>query len=453
LQTAYGGRAGEKTALIRALARRSLSRTDLERYHESLCFLRAYPDDAAVLRAVETALAGFGSRPDLRRHRSALADTGIAGTAIHYRFFWFTALWLASRWPGQLSIDWPEFEAGRALEPWLRLLVPYAEAAALDDTEATPRQWLGRWAGPRVTDATFLIRRFAALPGDGFGREALYERIDPPLRIAPAAGTPSRTQARVAGMPVVYRTRPLDRSRPDLRREVQRPPRAVRSVSPREARRFIDAAREAMVTRSRDLDSFEHADPRDVRLVDCGDGLQFACIGMRPERRALLDAIYGYLTLQNGVPTGYVLSSALFRSSLVAYNVFETFRGAEAARTYGRVLAMLRALFGCDTFAVDPYQLGHHNAEGLASGAWWFYVKLGFSPVDAAVLRLVRAERTAMRRDPAAPLEPRDLAEAVRGARLFALGRTTRRRPWAARPRQRQPADFRAPGAALWCRP
>ena len=67
-----------------------------------------------------------------------------------------------------------------------------------------------------------------------------------------------------------------------------------------------------------------------MRLVDFGDGLQFAMIGMQPERRLLFETVTGYLTLRNGVPIGYVLSSTLFGSAEIAYNVFETWRGAEA---------------------------------------------------------------------------------------------------------------------------
>ena len=50
-------------------------------------------------------LARFASRADLRAHRTALADSGIAGTAIHFRFFAGQALWLAERWPAQLRLD------------------------------------------------------------------------------------------------------------------------------------------------------------------------------------------------------------------------------------------------------------------------------------------------------------------------------------------------------------
>jgi hypothetical protein len=156
-----------------------------------------------------------------------------------------------------------------------------------------------------------------------------------------------------------------------------------------------------MVTRSRDLDVFANADPRDVRLVDCGDGLQFACIGARPERRLLLESVYGFLTMKNGVPIGYVLTGALFNSAEVAYNVFDTYRGAEAGHVYGRVLAMTRRLFGAESFSVDPYQLGHHNAEGLGSGAWWFYYKFGFRAHDPGVRRVAREELRKMKRNPA----------------------------------------------------
>jgi len=44
----------------------------------------------------------------------------------------------------------------------------------------------------------------------------------------------------------------------------------------------------------------------------------------------LLESVYGFLTLKNGIPIGYVLVSALFGSSEIAYNVFETYRGGEA---------------------------------------------------------------------------------------------------------------------------
>jgi hypothetical protein len=399
---AYGPEgAAAKTRLLQQFERRRLPDADaVLDLHETLCFLRAYPDDPTVLETVERLLAGFAERGDLRRFRRALADTGVAGTAIHYRFYWMTARWLARYWPGRIHIDWADFDNRERLRDLLHLLVTYSETPALDMLDFSSRQWIDTLKGPGESDAAFLIRRFAALRGDGFGRETHYEKLDVPIRLDPGPDTPSRTQAWVAPDRVVFQTRPLSRRRPRLRDEVERAPTAVRAVPPGEGRRWIDVAREAMVTRSRDLDAFAYADENDVRRVDCGNGLEFICYGAIPERRLLLESVYGFITLKNGVPIGYVLGSSLFESSEVAYNVFDTFRGAEAAAVFGRVLAMMRHLFGADAFSIDPYQLGHGNAEGLASGAWWFYYKLGFRPRDPDVRRVLRGELSRMKRNP-----------------------------------------------------
>jgi len=393
--------AAVKLALIKQLgASRLTTAAQVRRLHECLCFLHAFPDDAVIFGEVDRLLAGFGERSDLHRHRRALVDSGIAGTDTFYRFYASTAMWLADRWPEHLFIDWDRVGNIDELDRWLHLLVPYAESPGFDEPPLPMRRWIDRLRGPE-TDATFLIRRFAgqALP-PSVGRR-VYESIDAMVRVAPGPDTPSRTGVRFAGSALVCQRQPLRRERPALATEIARPPRRVRAVSRVDAERLIDLAREAMVTRSRDLYTFQSADSRDVRMVDCGDGLELACIGVAPEHRLLLECVYGWLILRNGVPTGYVLTSALFNSSEVAFNVFETFRGAEASWVYGRVLAATRLLFGSDTFTIYPYQLGEGNDEGLQSGAWWFYYKLGFRPRDASVRRLAEREVQRMARRPA----------------------------------------------------
>jgi len=372
----------------------------VQRLHEVLSFLHAYPDDRRVRAQVERMLTRFSQRPDLRRFAAALADTGIEGTPITYSFYWATALWLETKWPGCLSIDWKLFEKGDDLWGVLYTLLPFTESLALDEANISSRKLVECLKQPDETDAGFVIRRVSTSLGDDNTREMVYEDLDIYCTLSPGPGTPTRTGARYKRSPVVFQSRPLDHSRPDLKKEIRIPPLAMRSVSRREGRELIAMARAAMVTRSRDLYAFQQGDENDVRLIDCGYGLQFAAIGLRPEYRLMLDTVYGFLTLKNGVPIGYVLTRSYFNSSEVAYNVFETFRGGESARVYARVLAMTRHLFGADVFTVDPYQMGHDNEEGLKTGAWWFYYKLGFRPLDPGVNRLVRSELARMRRNP-----------------------------------------------------
>ena len=390
-----------KLELLRELESARLpSARSVLRLHEVLCFLRAYPDDAEVLEQVERLLEAFASRADLRTYRAGLADTGIAGTDIHFAFFAAMSLWLAQRWPERFEVDWSATEGGDRLKGWLEPLLLDAEVPAFYDLEQGARAWVDELKHPDETDGVFLARSFDALLASPSVRRLAFDDLGITFRLRGSADGPSRTRAKYAGSPIVHQERPLVRGRPVLAEAVREKPGSIRALSRREGRVLIDLAREAMAVRSRDLDSFAFGDPDDVRMVDWGDGLQFACIGIVPEQRIVLEGLYAFLTLKNGVPIGYVLASALCESSEIAYNVFDTYRGAEAGHVYGRVLATVRALFGTDTFTVFPYQLGHGNAEGIASGAWWFYQKLGFRARDEEVLALMRTELAAMRRDP-----------------------------------------------------
>jgi hypothetical protein len=398
----YGpGVAARRLELLRHLEPRRLrSARQVLRLHEILAFLRAYPDDAAVLAQVERMLANFAARPDLLDHRDLLANSGVAGADIYYRFYWVISSWLARRWPACLTIDWPEFDNRGRLLDLLDLLLPYSETLAVDLVTLSAQEWLDLLKGPGETDAAFLIRRFAELDcGEGV-RERLYEQLDVPLRLTGRGDTPSRTKARYGRPRVVFQRQALSRNRPSLRLEIQRPADSTRALSLRQGKEIIDLARGAMATRSRDLDAFADADPRDVRTIGFERGLEFACMGARPERRLMLESRYGLIILKNGVPIGYALATCLFGSAEIAYNIFDTFRGAEAALVFARLLAAVRSLFGCDAFAIDPFQLGYGNREGLASGAWWFYYKLGFRPHDPGVRAIVRRELAHMKIEP-----------------------------------------------------
>ena len=369
------------------------------RLHEALCFLRAYPDDSALLRTVERMLAGFAQRRDLRRHRAWLAGSGIDGTDIYFRFYWFTAEWLAKRWPERLSVDWSEVE-GTKLDELLPLMLAPHEALAVEEGTAPMRDLVHDLKREGETDAVFLVRRWAQLRGSPELREQLYDAVDLPLVLRAGADGPSRTMASVSWLGRTFQTAPLERARPKVRRDVGREPLDVRRLSARRGRQLIELGRAAMITRGRDLYAFMHADPGDVSLVDLGEGLQLVCMGVEPEYRHLLYGMHVFLALRNGVPIGYVQACTLFESAEINFNVFDTFRGFEASRLLVASLAAVRALFGVDAFSINTQQLGVDNSEAIATGAWWFYYKHGFRPAGTGLRDIVRKELAARRRDP-----------------------------------------------------
>ncbi|MDH3282558.1 MAG: hypothetical protein OEQ18_15720, partial [Gammaproteobacteria bacterium] len=404
LKLTYGaGVSDEKLSILTALEWNQLpGANDVLRLHELLCFMRAYPDNGEVLSAVERMLIGFARRQDFIRHRGSLADTGIAGTPIYFSFYWQTAEWLCERWPNAISIDWGEFKNKEHLEALWHLLLPYSETLALDTLHLSEQKWINVLKSPTETDATFLIRRFAAMRVDEVTREKIFEDLDVPLRFAPTADMPSRTHSKNRPAKVVFCRGLAKPRRPRVAivERFRRKPSAIRYVSAADGQRLIDLARVQMVTRHRDLYGFMNADRHDVRVLSYADGLQFVCYGVRPEHRLMLEALYVFLILKNGIPIGYTQASSLFRSAEVNFNVFDTFRRAETAHIFVTTLAMVHHLFAADAFIINTQQLGQDNLEALKSGAFWFYHKHGFRPQDPAVWAIMKEERARSKSTP-----------------------------------------------------
>lgn len=394
--------ADRKLALLRVLARGALPRArNVLQLHEVLRYLSAYPDSPALLRAVRRMLAAFAQRPDLRAHCEELADTGITGTAIHCDFYWFTAEWLTRRWPGQVTVDWDGFEAPDRLDALMYPILQEHERLAYEGTTRSLREIIDVLRAPGETDAAYLIGTFRRLRIDPMILEQVYESIGLTLRLAPGTDTPSRTRARFPVTDVEYQTQPISQPEGTVRERIERDQVRVRSLPVRDGRKLVQLGREAMITRGRDLFAFIHADPRDAHLVDFGEGLQFSCVGLVPERRHLLYGQYILMALRNGIPVGYVQTCVLFDSAEINFNVFDTFRGAEASRIFTSALALVRHLFGVDAFTINTQQLGQDNRGALESGAWWFYYKHGFRPRHADLAPIVRRELAAKRRNAA----------------------------------------------------
>jgi hypothetical protein len=109
-------------------------------------------------------------------------------------------------------------------------------------------------------------------------------------------------------------------------------------------------------------------------------------------RRLPLRAYHAGLIFKNGVPVSYVEGLTLFERMEIGFNLYYTFREGESAWIYARCLKIFREMLGVTVFSLDPYQLGYHNEEGIDSGAFWFYRKLGFRPTSERLTKLTNRE-------------------------------------------------------------
>ncbi len=383
----------EKITLLRAFENRSIkTAAQLLEFHEILCFLRAYPDNPEILKQVEKLLHTFHERKDLNKHREELANSGVVATPIYFRFFWPMARWLAETHPQKLYLDWAEIKDTRCLMSFLPVLLPELKTSEFENFERTPMEWFKKLKGANETDATFLMRRLDTIFSTAFEREALHNFMDLSFKLTPDRTTPSRTLSRNKIRSIVYQENHLQTKPVDLRKVLRQKPQNIRHLSPPHGEELINLAREAMLTRERDHDAFSYGNRHDVRLVDYADGFQFACIGIIPERRYLLPAYYGFLSMQNGIPIGYFQVNVLFKTAELPFHIFENFRGVETTLIYARAIALTHLLFDAQHFVVDPYQLGQDNEDAIAAGVWWFYYKMGFRSRDRDIRQIIRSE-------------------------------------------------------------
>jgi hypothetical protein len=186
----------------------------------------------------------------------------------------------------------------------------------------------------------------------------------------------------------------------DVRAEVDRKlPRGGGLLSGEAARAAIDAARATLAVRMRETEPVTYANEDEVMVFHLERGVSVAVIGMQPGRRLAIESFFGYVAAKNGVPAAYGGAWMFLHKAAIGINVFDTFRGGESAFVFAQVMRVYRQMFDVCRFFVEPFQFGAGNREAIASGAFWFYYRLGFRPTDEKLAALAEGEWQRMQAD------------------------------------------------------
>jgi hypothetical protein len=376
---------------------------ELIRFHECLLFLRAFPCSPAQVKKVERLLNTFHDR--VERICAAGADmsvfddfdtSGIAGTTMQDTLSFDVARWLVQRIPRNVGIAWDEYwqdyESERARGNTLPRFIPLLEEDA--DVEANI-PWM-RWSAAargRESALAWLLKQFALLPLPGRQKSELYDSLRLPLRWKLQNLKLTRTRNWTHPRRWFFHGGPLiQRSEVSLAQELARPAPALKKLSLRDGEKVMDAIREVMVVRYRELYGTTLGDPHSVVRADLGRGVVIHFWGLPSQRRLPLRAYLAGYTLKNGVPINYIEAIGLFDWMEVGFNTFYTYRQGETAWIYAQALRCIRALSGARCISIYPYQIGQNNDEAIESGAFWFYRKLGFRPGRSDLRKLCQRE-------------------------------------------------------------
>jgi hypothetical protein len=385
--------------LLAALDRREFRDPQrLIRFHDALLFLRAYPHNAAVLRQAERLLDSFVER--VQRLRAAGTDmsefdpeqvSGIAGTAMQDSWNYDVVRWLVQRFPRNVAVDWTNYDQEGRLAATLPRFIPLLADDADVEADVPFREWLQAASGRR-NPLLWLLDRFEQSPIAGREKTELYNSLGLTVSWELENLRASRTRNWRPVRQAFYHQRPLiRRSEVSLAKELASP-LPLRRLSRREGEAVMDLIREIMVVRYRELYGTTLGDPASVVEARPGRGTQIFLWGLPPGRRLPLRAYLAGFTLKNGVPINYIEGISLFEWMEVGFNTFYAYRDGESAWHYAQALRLLSQLHRVRCISVYPYQLGDQNEEAIASGAFWFYRKLGFRPGRPEVRRLLERE-------------------------------------------------------------
>lgn len=377
---------------------------ELELLQATLDFLRAYPDDVPVRRACQRVVARLRawveSSPRLAES-ARLENSGLPGTLNTYAYSFATLAALVQRFPRNLEIDWDQVDDEERLTSTLELLLSGVENESMEDVQ----MWWGEWAHevrPRrnKTDLAFILSLFQRSAYSTLEQANLYDSLSLPIRYRLDTPESARCEVELPVARIAYQKREVARERFALAPLIRQPLPRQRALGVAAGRRVIDVARRALTSRNLEIHPLLFANPRDVILFAAQRGIQVALVGVLPEHRGTLAALYFFLVLKNGVPVAYGPASPFLGGCEMGINLFPEFRGGEIRYIYSQVMRLLHHLLGVDYFYLTSYGMGEGNEEALRSGAFWFYRHMGFSASNPAVEALARSEEERMRAEP-----------------------------------------------------
>jgi hypothetical protein len=396
---ALARRLPDADATFRALLARPATRPRaLGEWHDLLLFVLAHPhtSDATALATQALEAVGASAAAMVASAEDSLTGSGIVGTPVSATLSLPLVTWLVETHPGRVGVASCDADA-EVVRDVLRVVLPPEERECVD--------LLTHLDGGALLAATFgdapapQLERLLATLAARVPHAALAAHLFASLRLAVRLydRAIARTWLRAPADAPWWSAGPLRRA-VDVAAVCRAPaPRPVR-LTARAAEALVAAARRQLAVLERETDPITFAGA--VALFDCGDGLRIALQALAAAHRLPFDSYVGFMAFRNGVPLAYGGAWIVPGRSKIGINVFDAMRGGESAWFFAQLLRVYHHAYDVRVFEVENYQLGHGNAEGMRSGAFWFYYRLGFRPVDAMLVREAEHAFAGLRRTP-----------------------------------------------------
>lgn len=380
-----------KASLITQLSSMDLQENQVLHYHDILLFLVAYPDNAAVKNLAEKELkriTTFAKKDSLGR-KALPENEGLPYNKIITRFSPDFLQWLLQHEDIRVDFDsffHPVLSLNDILNSTLPSLLKAETTAGLENEDLLAQLGISR---SQYMD--FIMGQFQQFNQLPWLKEMLSDRMMAYVQLVPKNEKFSRAYNRIKVDETYYHDDLLKKF--DAEKMVTTPLPPAHIPDENERKLVYKSVRNAMALMVREIDPATFMQAESMRLYDLGRGLKIAFYSMLPHRQLPLETYFGFTFFKNGIPISYGGVWSFGKMAKLGLNVFEPFRLGESGFILCQLMRVCRQVLGCTYFEVEPSQFGLNNPDGIKSGAFWFYYKYGFRPLDKDLLQLSKDEK------------------------------------------------------------
>jgi hypothetical protein len=389
----------EKIRLLQALSTYPLTAAAfIKKYHDILLFLSSQPDNNTVYRLAQAGLEKIKTAVQLIFQQYApakqlsLNGTGISSTETVCSFSYDMARWLCDRFGTRVSLHSCGADAGM-VSSILGIFLPGMEYQEITQTGCSLQQRIQKLTGKKDKAASlkWLLDTMHDSITSVAIRNILYEQLQVFVHWKPADTFYSHSFLRSLPQKIFYR-QPNTVSIKNYREFILKKIKAPLRLNSAEQHSLVDVARASLALLCRETDPVTFADSKTVKYFNMGYGICIALYTMQPLKRFTIESYIGYMAFKNRVPVAYGGGWLFGKRCKIGINIYPAFRGGDSALLFASVIRLYHHYLGAERFVVKPYQFGKNNADGLRSGAFWFYYKMGFLPVDGMLHKLAAEE-------------------------------------------------------------
>jgi hypothetical protein len=363
-------------------------------YFECLLFILAFPPDRKTEKQAEQEIvrmaAALKKQPASVRER--FVGSGIPFMMYRSAYSHDCTRWLLSHPDCTVAIHSIEdtlFDLNAALKVTLPPPLRSATTAGLSSQDL-----LDELMPDRKRQLRFIVNELSRLDATPYIKDHFYEGLRIYLDVTPKNKRLSKVYNRIRIPETFYHNELV--THVDVAELLNRELPAETILTEAERKDLIRIIKNSMLVTDRETDPATFMKEDTLRLFHLERGVSVALYGMPAERQLPMESYIGYTMFKNGYPAAYAGGWVFGHRSDFGLNIYDQFRGGESAFMVAQVLRVYRQLFEITHFQVEASQFGLDNPEGIQTGVFWFYYKLGFRPNTASLRQLATSERKKM---------------------------------------------------------